>query len=91
MKIQRQWLVREASQAREQIEARAQNKAATFVGRGSVEIGGFSGLSIQRCTQARLTRSLPVVAGIGKVAGLERARFHPVDETTPDGKWVASD
>jgi hypothetical protein len=72
----------------------AQNKTATFAGRGSVELVDALGidlfLSIQRCTQARLTRSLPI-AGVGKVSGLERASFHPGDETTPEGKGRASD
>jgi hypothetical protein len=58
-------------------------------GRGSVEVVDAPKvdlfLSIQRCTQARLTRSLPVIAGVGKVAGLKRLRFHPEIETTPEG------
>jgi hypothetical protein len=46
-------------------------------------------LSIQSCSHSRLTRSLPPKAGIGKVAGLERAQFHPEIEVTPEWKWVA--
>jgi hypothetical protein len=34
-------------------------------------------LSIQSCAQARLTRSLPPKAGIGKEAELGRAQNHP--------------
>jgi hypothetical protein len=69
-------------------------KAATFVGRGSVEVADALKddlvLSIQSCSHGRLTRSLPK-AGIGKVVGLERAVFHPENEVTPAGKRVARD
>jgi hypothetical protein len=45
-------------------------------------------LSIQRCSQIRLTRSLPPRARIGKVAELIRAIFHPECETTPKGNLL---
>ena len=67
------------------------NKAATFWGRGSVDFADALKvdlfLSIQRRSQVRLTRSLPI-AGVGKVAGLERALFHPECETTPEAIWL---
>jgi hypothetical protein len=44
-------------------------------------------LSIQSLAQSRLTRTLPI-AGIGKVAGLEHARFHPGCEITPAADWM---
>jgi hypothetical protein len=75
-------------------EVRTQNKAATFAGRGSVEVADDLKddlvLSIQSCSHGRLTRSLPK-AGIGKVVGLERAVFHPENEVTPAGKPLARD
>jgi hypothetical protein len=56
-------------------------KAATFAGRGSVELADavYSDLvlSIHSCAQVRLTRSLPIKAGVGKIAELDRAH-HPV-------------
>jgi hypothetical protein len=70
-----------------------QTKAATFCGgRGSAEMADALKcdlfLSIQRCSQAQQTRSLPPWAGIGKVGVLERAMFHPEDEITPVGDWL---
>jgi hypothetical protein len=44
-------------------------------------------LSIQSCSQVRLTRSLPPKAGVGKVAELDRAHIHPEIETTPEGRF----
>jgi hypothetical protein len=68
-----------------------QNETATFLGSRFSGFGGCSGgdlfLSLQSCAQARLSRSLPI-AGIGKVAGLEGARFHPDDEITWGGAWL---
>jgi hypothetical protein len=50
-------------------------------GRGSADLAdalkGDLFLSIQRCSQAVPDRSLPPIAGIGKVGELERAIFHP--------------
>jgi hypothetical protein len=69
-----------------------QNKAATFAGRGSVDFADAPNndllLSIQRCARTQLIRSPPVVAGIGKVAGLERTHIHPDRETTPGPIWL---
>jgi hypothetical protein len=67
-----------------------QNKAATFWGRGSVDVADAEEiLSIQVGAQARPTRSLPK-AGIGKEAEMGGALFHPEDEVTPGSRRVAS-
>jgi hypothetical protein len=73
-----------------------QTKAATFCGgRGSAEMADALKcdlfLSIQRCSQAQQTRSLPPWAGIGKVGVLERTMFHPKDEITPGANWLQGD
>jgi hypothetical protein len=70
-----------------------QAKAATFCGgRGSAEMADALKcdlfLSIQRCSQAQQTRSLPPWAGIGKVGVLEREQFHPAYETTTEEDWL---
>jgi hypothetical protein len=73
-----------------------QNKTATICGgRGSAGVADALKcdlfLSIQRCSQAQQTRSLPPRAGIGKVGVLERALFHPDFEITPEGDWLQGD
>jgi hypothetical protein len=73
-----------------------QNKAATICGgRGSAGVADALKcdlfLSIQRCSQAQQTRSLPPWAGIGKVGVLGRAMFHPEDEITPGRDWLQVD
>src|ERR1035437_782461 len=60
---------------------KAQNKSRDLLGSRLSGSGGCSEkrfLSIQRCSRARLTRSPPPIAGIGKGAGLERAQIHPI-------------
>jgi hypothetical protein len=73
-----------------------QNKAATICGgRGSAGVADALKcdlfLSIQRCSQAQQTRSLPPRARIGKVGVLERALFHPECQITPEGDWLQGD
>jgi hypothetical protein len=62
------------------------------VGRGSLELADavFSDLvlSIHSCAQIRLIRSLPVKAGVGKVAELDRAHIHPDFKTTLGLFWL---